>query len=529
MILSLFAGLFEYLGLILIFQFVLFLSNPNANHCTKIIEFFKNNLNIQDFQQISLILGISIASIYILKNIYMLFFTKINNFILEDLSVNITTKIIKNLLLGDFLTVQSLKPEDNLDIIQKVNLVIWQYCAKSINFVVNCAIIIILLLFLFYKYFSIAFAATIFISALSLVEYLCLKKKSRYQNENYSKTLNNVNTNILTIINSIKEIKLNNKEETYINKSKHNFKEFSKLNKERSFNDVFHIYFTEITVMCAFILVLILLFLNNNFDNQILITSISTICAIILRITPAINRAQSCLYSINANKKPLEELIEFDKKFDNYNFIQTKDKLNFNDSIKLQNISFSYKNKEGLKNISLKINKNEFIAIVGENGSYKTTLSLILAGLIKPNKGKVLIDDKTLKDYKKWQNNFSILSQDFEVLEEFEKISQMSIGQKQKYAFLKLLNEDKNILILDEITSSLDVLVQEEINDILSEYKNKKTIIMIAHRFQMLKNCDKIIYLKNGNLIDFDTFSNLKNKYSDFQKMVELSEKTVEN
>ena len=87
--LSIVAGLFEYLGLILIFQFILFLSNPNASYCQKIILFFKENLNIYEFSKISLILGLATISIYILKNIYMLIITKINNNILEDLSVKI--------------------------------------------------------------------------------------------------------------------------------------------------------------------------------------------------------------------------------------------------------------------------------------------------------------------------------------------------------------------------------------------------------------------------------------------------------
>ena len=68
--LSALAAFFEFMGLILIFQFVLFLTNPSSKICKKVLNFFVDNLNIADFAKISLILGITIAFVYILKNIY---------------------------------------------------------------------------------------------------------------------------------------------------------------------------------------------------------------------------------------------------------------------------------------------------------------------------------------------------------------------------------------------------------------------------------------------------------------------------
>ena len=76
---------------------------------------------------------------------------------------------------------------------------------------------------------------------------------------------------------------------------------------------------------------------------------------------------------------------------------------------------------------------------------------------------------------------------------------------------------------MDEITSSLDVISEDKINELLKNYKNKKTVILIAHRLQILKNCTKVIYMDNGKIIDFDTFENLNNKYEDFKKIIELS------
>lgn len=540
-IFSLFAGLFEYMGLILIFQFVLFLTNPNAKYCKSLITFFQNNLNIVDLSQISLILGVTIASIYILKNIYMLIFTRFNNEILQDLSVKITTKTIKNLLFQDFLKVNSITNEEKLNIISKISFVVWQYCYKYINLIINCAIALILLSYLFIKFTVPAVVATIFISILALIEYKFLKKNSTYQNKHFSISFDEMNALILKTITSIKEIKLNNKQDFFTKEIEEKCKDYAILNKNRTFCDIFHIYFTEISVMLAMILVLGVLFYTTNFDNQILITTICTICVIILRLTPVINRAQSCLYAINSNESLVVELLEFDNKFDkNFNFVTIKEKLPFNISIELKNVDFSYKNDIGLKNINLKINKGEFVGIVGKSGCYKTTLSLVLSGLIKPQDGQILVDNRILNDldYQKWQNNIALLSQDYSILfeeiknsEYIEKLSlktnsnpnELSYGERQRFALANILAQDKNILILDEITSSSDVIAENEINNILLNLKGQKTIIAIAHRFNILKHCDKIIYMNEGKIVDIDTFDSLNKKYKEFNKMVELS------
>ena len=542
--LSFIAGLFEYMGLILIFQFVLFLINPNTKYCSDIILFFNNNFNIYDFNKISLMLGLSVVSIYVFKNIYMLIFTAFNNKILQDLSSEITLKTLKNILFQDFLVVKSINSEDKLNLISKITIVVWQYCYKYINLIINLIIAFLLLVYLFIKFLIPALCATLFIVVLAFVEYKYLNTHSKYQNENFSNCFNEINSLFIKIITSFKEIKLNNQQEYFINKAKERFVDYSKLNVDRNFCDVFHIYFTEISVMLAFALVLGVLFYTTNFDNQLLMTSICSICVIILRLTPLINRAQSCLYSINANRKVAQELLEFDNKFTkNCNYSMIYEKLPFNRDIELKNVDFSYDKNLGLQNINLKINKGDFIGIIGKSGCYKTTLSLIILGLIKPQKGEIYIDGNKLEeiDYKKWQNNIAILTQDFdflydnldEIIEKYSKkldlntnskVSELSQGEKQRLAFANILAKDKEILILDEITSSCDVLSEDKINDILLDLKGKKTIIAIAHRLNILKYSNKIIYMDEGKIIDIGTFSELSEKYDEFKNIIKLSE-----
>ncbi len=545
---SVFAGIFEYIGLVFIFQFILFLSNPNSVYCKKVILFFEDYLNIADFNKISLILGVFIAGIYIAKNIYMLIFTKYNNKILEDLSLKITIKTFRNLLFAPYIMTKALTESEKLNVLSKITFVVWQYCYKFINFITNIVIILILTFFLFFKFTKIALVTFVLLSILAGFEYIYLKQRSNSQNSKYTIALENVNKILLVIINSIKEIKINNKEEFFLTKSKEEYKKLASLNKDRNFNTVIHIYITEISVMLGFIVILITLFYTTNFNNQILISSLCTICVLVLRLTPSINRAQSALYSINSNKQAVLDLIDFDEKFKTcINIDNTEEKLKFTDSIKLENVSFSYDKNEGLKNINLSINKNDYIHIIGKSGSYKTTLALILSGLIKADTGKMFIDNSELVEYKKWQNNVAFLSQDFVFLYdevnkiidykdektneylnkldlkniENKKITELSSGEKQRIALVDILIKDKNVIILDEATANIDTSSQNEIINILNNFKGQKTIISITHRLENIKDNDKVIFIDNGNII-FDNYFNLKQNEL-FKKIFDLA------
>ena len=82
---------------------------------------------------------------------------------------------------------------------------------------------------------------------------------------------------------------------------------------------------------------------------------------------------------------------------------------------------------------------------------------------------------------------------------------------------------DPEILLFDEATSALDVQVENEITEMLSHIGKSKTIIAIAHRLSTLKACNKLIYMKDGQIVDIGTFEELSAHYEDFAVLVKLS------
>lgn len=224
--------------------------------------------------------------------------------------------------------------------------------------------------------------------------------------------------------------------------------------------------------------------------------------------------------------------------------------------IKFENLSFAYiKNKDVLKNITLKVNKGETLAIVGNSGGGKTTLINLLARFYDYGRGKILIDGISLKKYSLkslrekiaivFQDNFlfsgtireNILLGNMNATEEELQLAiqnaclesfiselnngldtqigergvLLSGGQKQRIAIARAFLKDAPIVILDEATSALDnkaeAIVQKAIDNLMQD----KTVFVIAHRLSTIKNADRIAVINEGELVEIGSHEELMN------------------
>jgi ATP-binding cassette subfamily B protein len=206
-----------------------------------------------------------------------------------------------------------------------------------------------------------------------------------------------------------------------------------------------------------------------------------------------------------------------------------------------KNVSFKYKEKEALKNLSFKIPLGKWTSIIGEIGSGKTTIAYLILKFLKPDKGDILLDEISINDIddELWYENVSYAGQ-FPVLFNFgieenilmgkgkndsfyeivkifkieeilkkdlknkgEISEKLSGGEKQKICIARAIFKDSPIIILDEATSNMDIDTEREIVEKLKEIqKNKnKTIIFISHRKLPVILSDYIIHISNGNLV----------------------------
>mgnify|MGYP001207356270 FL=1 len=219
----------------------------------------------------------------------------------------------------------------------------------------------------------------------------------------------------------------------------------------------------------------------------------------------------------------------------------------FKGLIEFKNVSFSYvDNQEVLNNISFKINPGESFAIVGPTGSGKTTITNLITKFYEINTGNILIDGKDLDNYSLETvrskigiilqdvflfadtifNNITLFNENITLedvenaakeleIHEFisslpggysfnvsERGTTLSAGQKQLIAFLRVLVNNPDILILDEATSSIDSYSEDLIKNATKKITKDKTSIIIAHRLSTIESANKIIYMENGKILE---------------------------
>jgi subfamily B ATP-binding cassette protein MsbA len=239
-------------------------------------------------------------------------------------------------------------------------------------------------------------------------------------------------------------------------------------------------------------------------------------------------------------------------------------------TLKLSNVDFQYDDARVLKNIDLKIKRNETIAFVGESGSGKTTLVNIISGLLPVNKGiyqingiesskldldtlqtkigyitqdPVIFNDSLFNNVTFWaepthrnMERFWLAIKQAAVLDYAEGLPErensilgsngvnLSGGQRQRISIARELYKEVEILILDEATSALDSETEKAIQKNIDQLKGKYTILIVAHRISTIKNADRIVVMKNGEISNVAGFDSLVEESPYFKRLVQLQE-----
>ena len=213
--------------------------------------------------------------------------------------------------------------------------------------------------------------------------------------------------------------------------------------------------------------------------------------------------------------------------------------------IVLKDSSFSYGDHEALNDISVVIPYGKITAIIGPNGSGKSTLAKLIDRLYPANNGDILLGDENATDVslKSWRQQFGIVSQSPSLFsgsirdnicyglerevsqEELDRVVQLSGlediiaahpegldyeiglkgnrlsgGEQQRVAIARALLKNPQYLILDEATANLDVRTEAEVSDGLRELMKDRTVIIIAHDYQVVRDADQFIIMKEGTI-----------------------------
>ncbi len=234
-----------------------------------------------------------------------------------------------------------------------------------------------------------------------------------------------------------------------------------------------------------------------------------------------------------------------------------------NGNIEFKNISYGYNEEKSIiNNLSFRINANSSVALVGESGSGKSTIIKLIMGLIKYKEGNILIDNKELSELNlnSFYDNVTYVSQEAPIfdgtlrenlvfdkdindeeilkvlklvcLDKFyeklengldtelgEKGIRMSGGERQRVALARLFFDESKIIILDEATSAMDNITEKNVMENIVTRLDNKTLIIIAHRLETIKDVDTIYVLSDGKITEQGKYKELLNKNGYFTKL----------
>jgi ABC-type multidrug transport system fused ATPase/permease subunit len=502
---------------------------------------FFNNLELLKTNNFKILLLIILIFIFFFKNIFLglvnLYTLKFyNNFQL----------LVSNKLFLQYLNKSGniVYDKDSKNLLRKIvgdsdNIKI--YVLSFQNLIIESFFLFTLFLLLFYYNYKITAFCTFIFFSIIFIYVKIFKKRINLWSNIYQESLGEVQNVVIEGVRGIKDIIIYNFENYFFNY-------FNEVNKKKTSNQ-FKLdfinntqrFWMEIIAIFGMIVPLIIYIYFSKPVNE-LIPVFALFAAALFRILPSFNRMISYYNNIKFYQPSLEAIyIQF------FNFNSESKILNdnhifeFKKNINIKRISFSY-NKNSSKifdDIDLNILIGSCVLILGDNGSGKSSFLNIMSGLLKPDSGQVLIDDrinidkikfswlkkisyvqqdifllnKTIKEnilLNSFDNNFSKFNNIKELLllnEAFEKLPNkldttvgpaginLSGGQRQLISIARALYKDGEVFLFDEPTSALDYDYQKVLKRVINYLKsNNKTIIIITHDLDLFKEFSDSIY-----------------------------------
>ncbi len=567
------SSLLEFLSIVLVFPFLMIMVNPSRVVNNPLAVFIQNHFHVYGTDKMILFVGCLIAAAIIIKNLYCILIQYWQNKMISKWGLEIKEKFLEYFLYAPYeVDLQRGDSKFIFRLTSNIDEIMKFFVSKVISLISNTFVILIIFIILMYLLPFYTILAIIFFSVAGFWQSEIFRKEGERLSVKKNNLTNGEYNSVMNNLSRVKDIKINGCQQFFYNCYKSISEKMIPFSEKIDLIPLLPQYIIEIIFIFTMIILCfgILAQYGENPGNVLITFGIVAIS--IYRLVPQIYKNQIYMNYINITSPKVDELFNIYNKYKTLDYSKernTKERIPFENKITIKDMVYSYDKKENvLKGINLTINKGEFIGIVGLSGAGKTTLVDCLLGLLD-YEGSVFIDDVELNynNFQKFRNIIGYVPQrivtmegdiytnvawgverkdiDKELAEEALKTAQLyeqlkqtenglgielkedgtglSGGQLQRIGIARALYRNPEIILLDEATANLDVKIENKLTDILYELKGEKTIIAIAHRLSTLLNCDKIIYVKDGTIVDIGTFHYLTTTYEDFNEIVKLS------
>lgn len=541
-VLIIISGFLDLLNIASLLPVLSYFSSPDNLSELKIYDFIFNVFYIEDHKYKLLITTIMFIFLVILSNLSKIFTLFLNSRIAALAGSDLSFAVYRNNLCqsyADHLKKNSSDILSNLVTGSQIIVGVLNNYLRLIYSFFNFIFVFFALLIIDAK---IAFSSLFIFTIIYLLIMLYFKKTLKVKSGKiYSNNVSIVKM-VRESFGNIRDIILDNSYKFYLSDYK---KKDSLLRKKQAEIELLgNVPYSFIEALALIIVVLIGLFLSLYQSNSNTLAILGTIGLGLQRLLRSVQSIYSSWVFIQGRITPISKYLDYlDLNVNSQFFENNKRKLDLKESISLRNISFKYKDKYIFENLNIQIKKGNKIGITGKTGCGKSTLINIIMGLLEPTKGNIIVDSTDINKNEKikleYFNSIAHVPQDIYIanssfaeniafgvpskdidFEKLEKVAKkafifdliqstensfmtevgerginLSGGQKQRLGIARALYKDSSILILDEATSALDYYTENLVINSIQEYKNKLTIIMIAHRLKTLDKCDFVINL----------------------------------
>ena len=499
-------------------------------------------------------IGLSVTLIiFLIKSLSLVFNLWQQTKFLRNLQFELTNRLFEYYLKSDYIFFLQNNSAHLYRNLTDLTSTFVSYIKASMVFLGEIIVFIGIAFVLFYVDFLGTTIILFSVGIVSFLIYVLTIEKISLLGEQRNIVGGELNKHLLQGMASAKDVKILDREADLIHQVDKNLFKHTRLIQIIQFITGLPKFSFEILMVCTFS-ALIFVMIDAKKEMIDIIQYLGIFAAASFRIVPGASRILSSYQHIKYIEPSVKILLqEFDSKDNSYMKRDYLPKdlstpLKFQKEINIINLSFSYPTRKEflLSKISLTIKKGDFVGVIGETGSGKSTLINLLTGLLKPTEGKVEVDELNINEnLKGWHKKIGYVPQSvyltddtirkniaFGLLEDnidnnlvqqaVEKASlsqfldslpngletivgekgiRLSGGQQQRIGIARALYRDPEILILDEATSSLDQSTEKAIVESISFLKRKKTLIIITHRLSTVKNCDKIFCVDKGKII----------------------------
>ena len=556
----------ELLGLVLVIPYVdLMVDENQLEHYTDQFPLLANVLELGGDYRITI--SICFAGFYVLKNAVLAILTYIQHTILKNVKTNIMTRMFHHYLYRPYLFHLNIKTSelirsityDAFDFIHRVLQPAASLISEVLLFIGVVAVLIWknpTALFVFLG-MVIPVVGIYFVIRNRLVAWGVILQKCE------SNTIRHIQEGM----GGIKEATILGAQETFETNFTENMKQQVRIKRNRDFVILSPRLIIEMFMMVT--MAIAFYWISTSGGLQENVATVAFLAIATVRIMPMSNRILASINAIRSAKPSIDLVYQIaGNHIDVQEYEGGSHEIPLFESLQTSNVAFGYSpNTNVLSDVSFNIKRGETIGIVGGSGSGKTTLVDVILGLLPQNSGTILCNGTPIiENLHSWQKRIGYVQQSIFLMdasikenvafgitkdkinnERVKKVISMakldewtsslpnsmdsivgergvriSGGQRQRIGIARALYRDPEILVLDEATSSLDNATEMKIMDDVYDMRGQRTIIMIAHRLETIKRCDKIFVLAEGKIVDSGTYESLRESSESFQNIANL-------